>query len=104
MTTKFSNAELWAMARGDEPYVFDDEDESNEIQHVVPFMNLTKDERDKKSTQFKFGLCSNCDAGLDDKSEFVCEPRPNGAFVMTCNACYDHHQQLVCNRGCGGCN
>jgi hypothetical protein len=71
----------------------------------VPFMNLTKDERDKKSTQFKFGLCAHCDAGLDDKSEFVCEPRGLGcSWVMACNACHDYNQQLAYNRGCGGCN
>jgi hypothetical protein len=75
-------------------------------QHVhVPCMNLTKDERDKKSTQFKFGLCAHCDAGLDDESEFVCEPRGlNCSWVMACNACHDYYQQLAYTRGCGGCN
>ena len=108
-TTKFSNADLWAMARGDAPYVFDedyeDEEEPNETQHI-PFMNLTKDERDKKSTQFKFGLCAHCDAGLDDESDFVCEPRGLGcSWVMACNACHDYYQQLGYKRGCeGGCN
>jgi hypothetical protein len=68
-------------------------------------MNLTKDERDKKSTQFKFGLCAHCDAGLDDESEFVCEPRGlNCSWVMACNACHDYYQQLAYTRGCGGCN
>ena len=108
-TTKFSNEELWAMARGDAPYVFaedyeSDEDEDHPPQHI-PFMNLTKDERDKKSTQFKFGLCAHCDAGLDDESEFVCEPRGLGcSWVMACNACHDYYQQLAYKRGCGGCN
>jgi len=57
----------------------------------VPFMNLTKAERYKKSDLFKFGLCSDCDAGLDDESDFVCVPRPRGAFIMTCNACHDYY-------------
>jgi len=76
-------------------------------QHVhVPFMNLTKDERDNKSTQFKFGLCAHCDAGLDNESEFVCEPRGlNCSWVMACNACHDYYQQLAYNGVCeGGCN
>ena len=76
-------------------------------QHV-PFMNLTKDQRDQKSDQFKFGLCEHCDADLDDESDFVCEPsRPTGAFVMRCNACYDHYQQVWLKRldcECAGCN
>jgi len=60
----------------------------------VPFMNLTKDQRAKKSTQFKFGLCSHCDAGLSDKSEFVCEPRPNDMFVLTCNRCHEYYTRV----------
>ena len=108
-TTKFSNADLWAMACGDKSYVFDEDyeddyEEPNETQHI-PFMNLTKEERDKKSTQFKFGLCAHCDAGLDDESEFVCEPRGLGcSWVMACNACHNYYQQLAYKRGCRGCN
>jgi len=109
--SKFSNEELWAMACGDKSYVFDEDYESdeepNETQPImIPFMNLTKDERDKKSTQFKFGLCAHCDAGLADESEFVCEPRGLGcSWVMACNACHDYYQQLGYKRGCeGGCN
>lgn len=76
----------------------------------VPFMNLTKEERDKKSDQFKFGLCAHCDAGLDDESEFVCEPRGLGcSWIMACNACHEYYQQLsylrvVDQNGGGGCN
>jgi len=69
-------------------------------QHVqqphVPFINLTKEERDKKSDQFKFGLCAHCDAGLDDESDFVCEPRGLGcSWVMACNACNEYYRQLA---------
>ena len=75
----------------------------------TPFMNLTEEQRDKKSVQFTFGLCSDCDAGLDDESEFVCETRPNGAFVLTCNACSDYYRNLALMRveepeERGGCN
>ena len=74
----------------------------------VPFMNLTKEERDKKSDQFKFGLCAHCDAGLDDESDFVCEPRGLGcSWVMACNACHEYYQQLAYLRVVddhGGCN
>ena len=69
----------------------------------VPFMNLNKAERYKKSDRFKFGLCSDCDAGLDDESDFVCVPRPHGAFIMTCNACHEYYfqKQLDYPRGSG---
>jgi len=73
----------------------------------VPFRHLTGAERNKKSDLFQFGLCSDCDTGLGDKSDFVCVPRPNGAFLMTCHACHEYYQQLTRRRGvdCGlGCN
>jgi hypothetical protein len=60
----------------------------------VPFRHLTGAERNKKSDLFQFGLCSDCDTGLGDKSDFVCVPRPNGAFLMTCHACHEYYQQL----------
>ena len=80
----------------DEP-LFESEypDYAEESTHM-PFMNLTKEERDKKRTEFKFGLCTNCDTGLSDKSEFV------GAFV--CNACHDYYQKQAQPYACGGCN
>ena len=100
------------IACGDEP-VFEPEypehDEHEESTHVhVPYMNLTKEQRAEKSNQFKFGLCSDCDAGLGDESDFVCEPsRPTGAFVMRCEACHDYYQQVWLKRAgceCAGCN
>ena len=121
-TAKLSNW-FWtsplAIASGEEPifepecdteidltFLQDESPDADKFKHV-PFMNLTKEERDKKSCRFKYGLCSDCDAGLGDESDFVCQPRPNGAFVMMCNACHDYYQQLSYTRGvdCGlGCN
>lgn len=81
------------------------------IEHKhVPFMNLTKEERDKKSKLFKFGLCSDCDCGFDDEDDFVRKLRPNAAPLLTCNACSDYYRNLAFMRvGCeeergGGCN
>ncbi len=77
--------------------------EHEECTHV-PFMNLTKEERKKKSANFKFGLCCDCDYGLDDKSEFVCQPRRNGSatiYTNTCNACYNYYMNLF-EKGVGG--
>jgi hypothetical protein len=94
----------WLIASGDEP-VFEPEyeaeypDYEEHEESSTPVMNRTKEERDKKSTQFKFGLCANCDAGLSDKSEFM---GPIGDFV--CNACNDYYARLAQPRACGGCN
>jgi hypothetical protein len=94
----------WLIASGDEP-VFEPEyeaeypDYEEHEESSTPVMNRTKEERDKKSTQFKFGLCTNCDAGLSDNGEFV---GPVGGFV--CNACNDYYARLAQPRACGGCN
>jgi hypothetical protein len=35
----------------------------------------------------KFGLCDDCDYGLDDESDFVVHERMNGESVFLCNEC-----------------
>ena len=77
----------------------DDEEEYEECTHV-PFMNLTKEQRAEKSKNFKFGLCCDCDAGLDDKSDFVRETRLSGDVKM-CNACHNYHMDVF-ERNVGG--
>ena len=84
-----------------------DDDDENTIQHV-PYMNLTPDERSNMSVNFKFGMCTHCDAGLDDESEFVCESRWQST-VLVCNACHNYYRRLAYLRvvddlSCGGCN
>ena len=73
------------------------DDECEECTHV-PFMNLTKEQRAEKSKNFRFGLCCDCDAGLDDKSEFVCQRK--GSAIM-CNACHNYHMDMF-ERNIGG--
>ena len=75
------------------------DDEYEECTHV-PFMNLTKEQRAEKSKNFKFGLCCDCDAGLDDKSDFVRETRLSGDVKM-CNACNNYHMDVF-ERNIGG--
>ena len=55
-------------------------------------------------------VCSNCNTFLNDQ-DFVCETRPNGAFALVCNTCYDNqYQQYLqecgeeCGEECGGCS
>jgi hypothetical protein len=81
----------------------DEYPEYEECTHV-PHMNLTKEERAEKSKNFKFGLCCDCDYGLDDKIEFVCQSRRNGCatiYANICNACYNYHMNLF-EKGVGG--
>ena len=73
--------------------------DENPVQHVPFLVNLTEEERDKKSKQFKYGLCSDCDAGLNNESDFVCQPRSKGAVAMMCNTCHQFYQRLTCVRG-----
>ena len=37
----------------------------------TPGIKLTHDQRNAKSEQHNFGLCCDCDAGLDDRTDFI---------------------------------
>jgi len=58
-----------------------------------PGFKLTNEERMKKFDEHKYGLCVTCDAGLDDRADFTCDPRVLGGFVLMCNACGDYYNQ-----------
>lgn len=88
-----------SIASGEEPMFEPEYPEYEECTHV-PFMNLTKEERAEKSKNFMFGLCCDCDAGLDDKFEFVRQTRLSGDVKM-CNACHHYHMDLF-ERSIGG--
>ena len=103
MPTTAINASANANAQKKQQPMFEPEypeyEEYEECTHV-PFMNLTKEQRTEKSKNFKFGLCCDCDAGLDDKSEFVRQTRLNGDVKM-CNACHNYHMDMF-ERNIGG--
>ncbi len=56
-----------------------------------PGIKLTKEDRLKKSHEHKFGLCEYCDAGLDDRADFICHTPTNIGFRLMCNACHEYH-------------
>ena len=95
-----------SIASGEEPMFEPEFPENDECTHV-PHMNLTKEQRAEKSKNFKFGLCCECDYGLQDELEFVCRIGANGGAKM-CNACHNYHMDLFerSNDGEqeGGCN
>jgi len=102
----YNKNNLWLIACGEIPIIEPDNQEEYQAPRV-PFMNLTKEQRAVKSKRFKFGLCCDCDNGLDDKSDFVCHPRPNGAFVMMCHDCNYYHMiefETFVGGEHGGCN
>jgi hypothetical protein len=57
----------------------------------TPGFKLTPKERDAKSDEHQYGLCCSCDAGLDDRADFVCDPRGNIGFALMCNACDEYY-------------
>jgi hypothetical protein len=60
-------------------------------------------DHEESSSNFKFGVCCECDVGLYDKSEFVCRRGANGN-VNTCNACHNYQINLHVGGEHGGCN
>lgn len=60
--------------------------------HVPGFL-LTEEEREQKSHLHKYGLCCRCDAGLDDRADFVVcdEDDLESDMMLLCNACDDYY-------------
>jgi hypothetical protein len=58
-----------------------------------PGFKLTHEERMKKCDQHKYGICVSCDAGLDDRADFTCDPRMPGGFALMCHACGDYYNK-----------
>lgn len=61
------------------------------VKHV-PGIKLTEEERDIKSDEHKYGLCCRCDAGLDDRADFVCHSKNDGELALMCNACSNYYR------------
>lgn len=56
-----------------------------------PAIKLTQFERDEKSSQYEFGICETCDAGLDNRDDFVVTVVADGIKVR-CNNCDFYYQ------------
>jgi len=57
-----------------------------------PVIKLTELERVQKSIEHPHGICSSCDAGLDDPNDFVCSVVADGVNVR-CNACHNYYAE-----------
>jgi hypothetical protein len=58
-----------------------------------PGFKLTQHERTKKFDEHDYGLCVSCDTGLDNKTDFISDPRLPGGFALMCNACFDYYNK-----------
>jgi hypothetical protein len=57
----------------------------------TPGIKLTHEERCVKNDQHKFGLCCDCDAGLDDRADFVL--RKHFFTRLLCNDCSAYYTE-----------
>jgi hypothetical protein len=53
----------------------------------TPGIKLTHEQRDAKSEQHKFGLCHKCDAGIDDRADFIICKYPTYVRIV-CSDCF----------------
>lgn len=74
-------------------FAVEEEEEANNAQMKVPGFKLTTEERMKECERHKYGICVSCDAGLDDRADFTCDPRMPGGFALMCNACGDYYNK-----------
>ena len=58
----------------------------------TPVIKLTEIERAQKSCEHDFGICSSCDAGLDNHEDFVSSIVADDMKVR-CNACYHYYAE-----------
>jgi len=58
-----------------------------------PGFTLTPEQRSIKMDNHKYGLCCSCDAGLDDRADFICDTRIHSDFALMCNDCHDYYMQ-----------
>lgn len=60
----------------------------------TPGIKLTQDQRNAKSDQHKFGLCCDCDTGLDDRADFIVGKHAHIAFHrFLCNDCSAYYTE-----------
>ena len=51
------------------------------------FANQQEQEEDDEESKHKFGLCPDCDRGLDDESEFTLHTTKKGDTIFVCHDC-----------------
>ena len=57
------------------------------VRHT-PGVKLSHEQRNQKSDQHKFGLCCDCDTGLDDRADFIIGKNTTRLLCNGCSAYY----------------
>jgi hypothetical protein len=61
------------------------------VKHL-PGVKLSIEERNRKSDQHQFGLCCDCDAGLDDRADFIIGNHATYTRLL-CNDCSAYYAE-----------
>jgi len=61
------------------------------VKHL-PGVKLSIEERNQKSDQHQFGLCGDCDAGLDDRADFIIGNHATYTRLL-CNNCSAYYAE-----------
>ena len=65
---------------------------SSHVSKHIPGIKLTDKERAEKCAKHKLGLCCCCDAGFDQRCEYIHYPHPSGLYsVCMCTACIGYY-------------
>jgi hypothetical protein len=67
------------------------ENDNLSFQKHMPGITMSKEERDAEIDKHKYGLCSECDNALDDRSDFVLSHQKDGNFTLLCEACDEYY-------------
>lgn len=57
------------------------------VRHI-PGIKLSQEQRNQKSYQYKFGLCCDCDSGLDVRTDFIIGKNTTRLLCNGCSAYY----------------
>ena len=67
---------------------------SSHVSKHIPGIKLTDKERADKCAKYKFGLCCSCDAGFDQRCEYIHYPHPSGIYsVCMCVGCIGYYAE-----------
>ena len=67
---------------------------SSAVSKHIPGFKLTDKERAEKCAKHKLGLCCSCDAGFDQRCEYIHYPHPSGLYsVCMCVGCIGYYSE-----------
>ena len=73
----------------EQPEPCEEAPEQQEPEQQEPEQQEPEQQQPQPHRSHKFGLCEYCDAGLDDRADFICHTPTNVGFKLMCNACHE---------------